>query len=355
MKKQKLLLIGAVHTGSKPRGGEEYKNQLLVEFLRSRYTLQVIDTIHWKKRPKVLVRLVLHLLFRSYNRIIISASSASAYRLIQFLNIFPQLIRKTIYLVIGGYYPGAVLRGVYKASYYQRLYKIVVQGHYLKQILHETDLKNNVSVMPNFKPTKGIVYKKRGAIEPPIRFVFISRITEPKGVLTIFEALEKLKVNQQSQSFTVDFYGPIESSFQDIFNRRLSEFASFCTYKGYLDIMGDPNSAYKTLSSYDCMLFPTFWQGEGFPGVIIDAYLCGLPVIASNWNMNREVIEDGVTGFIIPTQDSEALMQAIIRVIQHPEILCQMREQCFNRAFEYGYDEVLSRDLQPLLDTESAT
>ena len=355
MLRKKLLLIGAVNTGRKPAGGEEYKNQLLVDYLGCRYALTVIDTFHWEKRPTVIPRIVLNLLFRRYHYIIISASSATTYRLIQFLNVFPYLIGKTIYLVVGGNFHNAVQKWVYKTKYYEGLHKIFVEGNQMKQTLIETGLTHNVSVMPNFKPVKQVYDKNKVPISPPIRFVFISRITETKGVLTIFDALEKLKANQDNKSLEVDFYGPVEQHFQELFYRKIEEYAPLCSYKGYLDIMGNLEGAYQKLSSYDCMLLPTFWPGEGFPGVIIDTYICGLPVIATDWNMNREVIEDGVTGIIIPIKNTEALIQAMTNVIQHPEILDNMRQQCFKRAFEFDFDKVLNRDLQPLLESEYKT
>lgn len=349
MPSRKLLFIGAVHTGKKPAGGEEYKNQLLVGYLKPRYTLTIIDTIRWKKNPATLVRLLYHLPFGRYDHIILSASSSSTYRLIQFLNLFPHLIRKTIYLVIGGYYPGAVHRGRFKARYYQKLQVILVQGVLLKKILEKAGLARNVSVMPNFKPVGTVIRQRRTQIVVPIRFVFISRIAEPKGVLTVFKALKELNIDN-APPFAIDFYGPIDPAFEDLFKQKIEEHPSICAYKGYLDIMNAPQEAYQTLSDYDCMLFPTFWQGEGFPGVIIDAYISGLPVIASDWNMNREVIEEGVTGWIIPPKDHEALAQAISRVIKHPEQLAPMREHCYQRALEYDCDTVLSRDLVPLLE-----
>lgn len=351
MPSKKILFIGAVHTGKKPAGGEEYKNQLLVNYLNSRYTLTVIDTIKWKRHPTVLPSLLFHLLFGQYPRIIISASSASTYRLIQFLNLFPNLIRKTIYLVIGGYYPVAVQRGVYKVKYYRDVRKITVEGNTMKQILKESGLSQNVSVMPNFKPVRSVIIESRTPVISPIRFVFISRIAESKGVLNIFKALKILDIDQHIP-FKIDFYGPIDPAFEDLFKQKLEEYPSICAYKEYLDIMNAPQEAYQTLSAYDCMLFPTFWKGEGFPGVIIDAYISGLPVIASDWNMNREVIEEGVTGWIIPPKNPEALAQAMSQIIQHPEMLAPMRKQCYKRALEYDFDKVLSRDLIPLLERD---
>lgn len=68
----------------------------------------------------------------------------------------------------------------------------------------------------------------------------------------------------------------------------------------YLNIMNNHYESYATFSDCYCMLFPTYWKGEGFLGAIIDFYISGLPVITTDWNMNKEVFQDVETGLIVP-------------------------------------------------------
>ena len=91
------------------------------------------------------------------------------------------------------------------------------------------------------------------------------------------------------------------------------------------------------------MLFPTYWHGEGFPGVIVDAYVAGLPVIASDWNFNEEFIEDGVTGVVVPTHDTEALLMAMKRMSDGGYDLDTMSQNCRREASEYDVDKILNR------------
>lgn len=334
-------------------GGEEYKNQLLVGFLEKKYPLDIIDTIFWKKRPFVILQLIYSLFLKRYRHIIISASSASAYTLIKFLNAFPGLLKKTMYLVIGGYFPGAVLNNRYKAIYYQKLKKIVVEGTLLKNILDQAGLSHNSMVMYNFKPVMSYLHAGKNNIERPhavFRFVFVSRISDSKGVGLIFKAIEHLNQLQTSiPQYQVDFYGPVEEDYQTEFNAHLKKFSN-CNYKGYLDIMGNPEMAYARLSTYQCFLFPTFWAGEGFPGVFIDAYIAGLPVIASAWNMNAEVVLHQFNGLIVPAQNPLALMKAMQFVLENPNTLSEWRLNCLRSAPEYAYHEILTNNLLEILN-----
>lgn len=61
------------------------------------------------------------------------------------------------------------------------------------------------------------------------------------------------------------------------------------------------NQSTEVLKNYDALLFPTYYEGEGFAGTIIDAFAAGLPVIASDWKYNSEIIKQGITGVITKT------------------------------------------------------
>ena len=75
------------------------------------------------------------------------------------------------------------------------------------------------------------------------------------------------------------------------------------------------------LAKYDAMLFPTYWHGEGFPGIIIDAFVSGLPVIATDWSLNADIIEDGKTGVILKENTVEALAEAMDAMINNPKFV----------------------------------
>ena len=63
--------------------------------------------------------------------------------------------------------------------------------------------------------------------------------------------------------------------------------------------MEGDDSNYAILNSYDMMIFPTYYAGEGVAGVIVDAFIAGLPVIASDLGSCREVISDKETGYLV--------------------------------------------------------
>lgn len=70
------------------------------------------------------------------------------------------------------------------------------------------------------------------------------------------------------------------------------------------------------LSSADIFVLPS--RSEGFSNAIIEAMAASLPVIATDVGGNAEAVKDGVSGFIVPPEDSAALAEAICRLLDDP-------------------------------------
>jgi glycosyltransferase involved in cell wall biosynthesis len=331
----KTLFIGAINISNSPKGGQEYKNQLIIQKLYETDVFQttVIDTYKWKIKPWIIAKLFFSLIFTELDSILISASSASTFSLLKIIaKIKPAILHKTNYLVIGGYFPEGIKSKRYDWKIYENLKFVVVEGEILKdQLLSSSELKN-IIVIPNFKNFEINLALKEKDITI-YKFVFIGKMSKFKGIYEIIDAVRVLKSLNSALNFSVDFYGPLLEEIKLPKDLPL-------IYKGYLDIMNNQKISHEILSEYLCMLHPTYWMGEGFPGVIIDAYVAGLPVITTDWNMNKEVVEDGVTGIIIPIQDSSALAGAMLKMIENSELGATMSQNSMIKAKAYHIDVV---------------
>ena len=101
------------------------------------------------------------------------------------------------------------------------------------------------------------------------------------------------------------------------------------------------DKASQVLNQYYMLLFPTTFYGEGFPGTIIDAYASGLPVIASDWRFNPELIEKDYTGLIYDHEEPDALIRCIIYAVNNPNKIDSMRKNCIHEAQKYTPDNVM--------------
>ena len=60
-----------------------------------------------------------------------------------------------------------------------------------------------------------------------------------------------------------------------------------------------------------------------------------MPIIASDWKYNREIIQDGVEGAILPPQDVDALVQKLYDLLEAPQAWNELKTACLHRATDY--------------------
>jgi glycosyltransferase involved in cell wall biosynthesis len=70
------------------------------------------------------------------------------------------------------------------------------------------------------------------------------------------------------------------------------------------------------LSAADIFVLPS--RSEGFSNAIIEAMAASLPVVATDVGGNAEAVADGISGFIVPSEDIVALSGAILRLLSDP-------------------------------------
>ncbi|MEP7183698.1 MAG: TIGR03088 family PEP-CTERM/XrtA system glycosyltransferase [Betaproteobacteria bacterium] len=79
---------------------------------------------------------------------------------------------------------------------------------------------------------------------------------------------------------------------------------------------GERGDVVPLLQGLDCFVLPSL--AEGVSNTILEAMACGLPVVATRVGANGELIEDGLTGRIVPAADSDALAREIVRYFDDP-------------------------------------
>jgi glycosyltransferase involved in cell wall biosynthesis len=80
------------------------------------------------------------------------------------------------------------------------------------------------------------------------------------------------------------------------------------------------------------LVSPSLYEGFGLPAV--EAMACGVPVIATHAGALSEIIEDGVTGILVPPADAAALNEALRRLLSDPELCQRMGEAGRQRVLE---------------------
>jgi|WetSurMetagenome_2_1015567.scaffolds.fasta_scaffold86025_2 glycosyltransferase involved in cell wall biosynthesis len=86
-----------------------------------------------------------------------------------------------------------------------------------------------------------------------------------------------------------------------------------------------------------CLIVPSLWF-EPFGRVVIEAFACGTPVVASRIGALADLVEDGRTGLLFRAGDAADLVGAIRRLVGDPTALARMREAA-RAEYESGYSE----------------
>jgi len=338
--KQRLFFLGALDYPNIPQAGDAVKNRFLLDYFKKDLgDVCYVDTQKWKRNPLILLKVLWRLLFDRFDNIVISTSNVSAYRLVR-LTTSLHLRSRIYYFMIGGYTPVKIRDGIYKAEPFKKLERIVVEADKVRELYHKVGIDNTYRLY-NFKP---VLYVADISIihEGKVRFVFLSRLTELKGVFHILNSVTTLNSDGMENLFEVDFYGRIDSDVKERFMNILETLPNV-HYNGFLDL----NSAdgYRILAGYDAMLFPTMHVTEGFPGVVADAAMAALPMIASDWQYAQEIIGQGDCGMLFPVGDNQALTEKMRTVIEDRGILQPMRSRALERSRLYDVEKVLDKKL----------
>ncbi|MBN1993496.1 MAG: glycosyltransferase family 4 protein [Anaerolineae bacterium] len=88
------------------------------------------------------------------------------------------------------------------------------------------------------------------------------------------------------------------------------------------------------MAAFDIFVLSSLW--EGLPRVLPQAMATGLPIVATAIDGNAEAITDGVNGRLVPPGDVAALAQAVLDLLQNPQVAAAMGAAGRQRAAEFG-------------------
>jgi len=154
-----------------------------------------------------------------------------------------------------------------------------------------------------------------------IRFGYTGTLIPSKGVHVLLEAFGSVK----SQNAELRIHGkfvPHHYGFED--------------YPGYLKSLAkkdnvlwfgeyDNNNIARILSEIDILVVPSIWY-ENSPLVIHEAFMAGMPVIASNIGGMAELVHDGINGLLFQVGDREELARTMRMVIDEPGLIERLRK-----------------------------
>lgn len=341
------IIIGWINKGKPADCGETMKNQLMIHKLEELgVKCRCVDFKNWKRHPWVFLQLIWNLVIHKKDTIIFSTSTVNVYPMMKLMKKV-KWKQPTIHWVIGGTLGEKVKNGIFDKDIIGYMDWTIVESNLMVQQLTDCGVKNAFQ-LPNFKPItyypniKERINECKKEITRPLRFVFLSRIMKEKGCDDIIEATRRLNATGFKDKYTIDFYGKIAETYKTDFFQKLAPLQNV-NYRGFLNLQNE--KGYDKLSQYDLMLFPTYWKGEGFAGVFIDALISGIPMIVTDWAHNRQFMTEGETALFIPVHDVSALYNKMKECIEGCYDIRKMALKCQQNAETYNVDKVITKSL----------
>jgi glycosyltransferase involved in cell wall biosynthesis len=212
---------------------------------------------------------------------------------------------------------------------------VVTPSEFSKKTLCEAFglLEDKVKVVPHgVDITRFVVKEKRFE---GIQLLFVGGLEERKGVKYLIEALGPVIDSHSAVELTVVGSGVQES--------KLRELTRELNLERRVKFTGHVDEVTEYYNSADIFVFPS--SKEGFGMVLIEAMACGLPIISTNASAIPEVV--GSAGILVEPRNSEALADAIIKLIESRELREELGRKGRKRVEEnFTWEKVVQKMIE---------
>lgn len=161
-----------------------------------------------------------------------------------------------------------------------------------------------------------------------VKFIFIGRVMQLKGIEEYLEAAKMVKRQYPNTTFYIA--GWIE---EENYKELIEEYQS----RGYVEYIGFRKDIKEWIRQCHCTVLPSH-GGEGVPNALLESAATGRICIGSNVDGTRNVIEDGVTGFLFESGNVNDLISAIDKVMNLTYEQKQMLGKAGRKKIEREFD-----------------
>lgn len=346
----KICLIGNSGIKSNDKGGQTTKLRLYKKIIIDEgFDLFFVDLENFFYHPLYILRKIKKGI-KECDRVVLVSGERACKLLIPYINKYKLKYRKIFVLPLIGI---SVLHYSLKKMSDYDVYKFFTCGNNIT--LNETKIRNELrkidcilpETVPLLKAFK-YLYKLNNCFllenfrELPLldtnssfdgyvlKIIYLSRVIEKKGILDLLLSLKMLSINY---NFSLDIFGVEELNKDDksLFYSLLNDSIE---YKGSID----DSVVVNVLSSYDLLVFPTKYIGEGTPGVISESLIAGTPILTSNFPNAPYLLKDGYDSIFYEMFNVEDLKAKLEWCINNKDKIRAMRKNCLESSKKFTYE-----------------
>ena len=155
-----------------------------------------------------------------------------------------------------------------------------------------------------------------------VEIVTIARLVEKKGVEYAIKAVAKVAKSNPNIKYSIVGDGLLKEELQLLIQQlNVADVVKILGWKQQQEVV-------KILSNSDILLAPSVTayndDQEGIPVVIMETMAMGLPIISTQHSGIPELVQDGISGYLVPERDVDALAEKLNYLIEYPELWSSM-------------------------------
>lgn len=194
-----------------------------------------------------------------------------------------------------------IVRMLYRVSL-KKAYKVFFQNTGDRDYFVEHGMvKDNYEMLPG----SGVNLGQHALTEMPedkiVNFIFIGRVMGVKGIDQYLDCAKEIKTGYPNTRFYIAGWNEEEK-----YKQLVEEYSK----AGWVEYIGFQKDIDSWIRRCHCTVLPSL-GGEGIPNVLLESAAVGRACIASNINGSRDVVDDGMTGYLFETGSSQSLIEKV--------------------------------------------
>ncbi|AKV94699.1 glycosyl transferase [Marinobacter sp. CP1] len=154
--------------------------------------------------------------------------------------------------------------------------------------------------------TRGSLRQELGLPAEAIVIISVGNVRAAKGYQVLIKAAEKIHLSEPTVHFVV-----VGHKREDLYQQLVAQMKE-AKVESNVHFLGFRSDTSELLPQADMFLLPS--TSEGFSISTVEAMMAGVPVIATRSGGPEEILVDGITGLLIPTEDPGGIVSAIRRL-----------------------------------------
>ena len=217
---------------------------------------------------------------------------------------------------------------------WNKSFGVVANSKGLRELALRTDSEQEIRIIYNGIDLNQFAKSKTQKVENSEKFkiLCVTRITPRKGIRYLIEAVKRL--SQKSDNISLRIIGEGDEK------EELQELVKSLGIQNKIEFTG--LVPHEKLPPYfeesDVFVLPSL--NEGMSNSMLEALASGLPLIATDTGGTRELVDDGINGYIIKMKNSQDIADKIDILIQNRDLRMKMGEESRRKAESMSWEKV---------------